>query len=323
MKIKDTLAKWVLGKYANTNRLDGVAQFPDFYESRKEFADAIFLNITDLLTDIISDVTLVLKKGDAMLFAEFKIMFENYGQVILNEMFTTGYAVIGYKETTGFFYMDKTQYTLNAKNEITALGKLKNAEIYVLKSDTYILSGRSDKAMLHGFLSYLDNVLNASNTTTARLGSLIMASPKQLTNSPIASVITNTEKKDAEKEISDEYGSLKKQKQILIWRQAMDFTTINLAGLDAKTIDKARFAVAAICDRFKVPAPQVALIDSTVGGASLSNGGEIREGDLLKYKSFERLLNKTFIKMAKDIDLILDYEIYNKPKQEVTTPSGF
>lgn len=323
MKIKDTLAKWVLGKYANTNRLDGVAQFPDFYESRKEFADAIFLNITDLLTDIISDVTLVLKKGDAMLFAEFKIMFENCGQVILNEMFTTGYAVIGYKETTGFFYMDKTQYTLNAKNEITALGKLKNAEIYVLKSDTYILSGRSDKAMLHGFLSYLDNVLNASNTTTARLGSLIMASPKQSTNSPIASVITNTEKKEAEKEISDEYGSLKKQKQILIWRQAMDFTTINLAGLDAKTIDKARFAVAAICDRFKVPATQVALIDSTVGGSSLSNGGEIREGDLLKYKSFERLLNKTFIKMAKDIDLILDYEIYNKPKQEVTTPSGF
>ena len=323
MKIKDTLAKWVLGKYANTNRLDGVAQFPDFYESKKEFADAIFLNITDLLTDIISDVTLVLKKGDAMLFAEFKIMFENYGQVILNEMFTTGYAVIGYNETTGFFYMDKTQYTLNAKNEITALGKLKNAEIYVLKSDTYILSGRSDKAMLHGFLSYLDNVLNASNTTTARLGSLIMASPKQLTNSPIASVITNTEKKEAEKEISDEYGSLKKQKQILIWRQAMDFTTINLAGLDSKTIDKARFAVSAICDRFKVPATQVALIDSTVGGASLSNGGEIREGDLLKYKSFERLLNKTFIKMAKDIDLILDYEIYNKPKQEVTTPSGF
>ena len=103
----------------------------------------------------------------------------------------------------------------------------------------------------------------------------------------------------------------------------MDFTTVNLAGLDAKTIDKARFAVSAICDRFKVPSNQVSIIESTVGGASLSNGGEIREGDLLKYKSFERLLNKTFIKMAKDIDLTIDYEIYNKPKQAVTTPSGF
>ena len=323
MKIKDTIAKWALGKYANTNRIDGVSQFPDFYESRKEFADAIFLNITDLLTDIVSDVTLTLQKGNTMLFAEFKIMFENYGQIILNEMFSKGYAVIGYKVSTGFFFMDQTQYSLNSKNEIVPLGGFRNSEIYVLKSDTYILTGKSDKAVLHGFLSYLDNVLNASNTTTARLGSLVMASPKQLTNSPIASVITDTEKKEAETEISNEYGSLRKQKQILIWRQAMDFTTINLAGLDAKTIDKARFAVSAICDRFKVPATQVALIDSTVGGASLSNGGEIREGDLLKYKSFERLLNKTFIKMAKNIDLTVDYEIYNKPKQEVTTPSGF
>ena len=98
----------------------------------------------------------------------------------------------------------------------------------------------------------------------------------------------------------------------------MQFTQINLSALDSKTIEKSKFAIQSICDRLKIPANQVSMIEGSTSNG-LSNGGEIREGDLLKYKTFERLLNKTFIRMAKDLDLIVDYTIYNKPT--VSTPA--
>jgi hypothetical protein len=211
--------------------------------------------------------------------------------------------------------LDKTEYTINAKGEVVPNYKYKKSTVYVLKSDSFRMHGKSDKMMLAGFLKYLNNVLNASNTTTARLGSLIMASPKQLTGSPTMTTLTKLEKDEAETEISENYGGLRNQKQILIWKQAMDFTTVNLSGLDSKTIEKSKFAIQAICDRIKVPSNQVSIIDGSSSNG-LSNGGELREGDLLKYKAFERLLNKTLVKMAKDLDLVIDYTIYNKPMRE-------
>ena len=68
-----------------------------------------------------------------------------------------------------------------------------------------------------------------------------------------------------------------------------------------------------IADRLKIPSNQISVIESSTYGNALSNGGEMREGDMLKYKAFERLLNKTFVRMASDLDLKVDYTIYNKP----------
>ena len=144
-----------------------------------------------------------------------------------------------------------------------------------------------------------------------------MASPENVTGSPVMQTITDAEKQQAEQEISEGYGSLKNQKQIQIWKMAMKFTTISLSGIDRQTIEKSKFAIEAICDRLKVPANQVSIIEASSNTNSLSNGGQLREGDILKYKTFERLLNKTFVKMARDLDLQIDYTIYNKPTMQI------
>jgi len=312
-QIQNSIAGWVMGKYSFIGRDNGTTYLHDFNEDRQEFATVIYLNIVELLTEITNDVTLILKRGDVMLFSELNVFFNKYGQEVLNELFTSGFSVIVY-DGSYFKLLTTDEFNVNAKGQVTVTNpNFKNSETYVMKSDTYRMSGRSDKAVLSGFLKYLDNVMNASNTTTARLGTLIMASPKQSAGLPTEAKFTDIEKTSAEKDISENYGSLSTQKQILIWRKAMDFSTINLSALDSKTIDKAKFAIEAICDRLKVPSSQVSMIDASSGSNGLSNGGEIREGDLLKYKAFERLLNKTFIRMANDLDLIVDYEIYNKP----------
>jgi len=313
MKIKDSIAKWILRNYANQGREDGKSFFPDFNEIRQPFAQAIFENIIELLTDLTQDTTLVLRKGDSMLFAEFAELFNTDGQLILNRLFNNGFAVISFNDA-GFKLLDDDQFTTDGNSYVLPTAKkYKGARVYVLKSDTFRETGMSDKKKLSGFLSYLDNVLNASNTTTARLGAMIMACPMSSAGLNTESKITDLEQYRKEVGIGEDYGALKSQRQVMIWPRQMGFTTINLSGLDAKTIDKAKFAITVICDRIKVPSNQIGVIDSA-NTNSLSNGGEMREGDLLKYKSFERLLNKTFVKMANDLDLIVDYEIYNKPE---------
>lgn len=316
MNIKNSIAKWVLKAYSFTGRNDGKSFFPDFYEIRYPFANTIFENIVELLTDLVQDTSLVLKSGDSMMFAEFVQMFSNDGQFILNRLFENGYAVIAYN-VTGFKVLDNDQFTTDTKGRVLITEtKFKNARVYVLQSDTFRATGKSDRQKLSGFLNYLDNIMNASNTTTARLGTMIMASPVTPSGSNTIAKILDTEKEKIEKDISENFGALRSQRQIHIWGQQMAFTTINLAGIDTKTIDKAKFAITVICDRIKVPANQIGVIDSA-NTNSLSNGGEMREGDIMKYKSYERLLNKTFVKMAKDLDLVIDYTIYNKPQMTV------
>lgn len=319
MNIKNSIAKWVLGGYSYIGKPNGKSYLRDFSEVRQEFAQVIFMNIVELLTDIANDVTLVLKKGNSMLFAEFNVFFSDYGQMVLNKLFNKGCAVIAYN-STGFILLEDDEFSTDAKNKVQVNNsRYSNYEIYVMKSDSLVSNGMSDRTFLSGFLKYLDNVLNASNTTTARLGTIIMASPQNVTGSPVMQTITDMEKQQAEDDISKDYGGLKNQRQILIWRQAMNFTTVSLSGLDGKTIEKSKFAIEAICDRLKVPANQVSIIEASSNSNSLSAGGQVREGDLLKYKTFERLLNKTFVKMARDLDLQIDYTIYNKPVTTTTT----
>ena len=152
------------------------------------------MNIVELLTDITNDVTLILKKGNSMLFAEFNVFFSDYGQIVLNKLFNKGYAVIAYN-SAGFILLDDDEYSIDAKNKVQVNGSRYNYEIYVMKSDSFMMNGMSDRSFLSGFLKYLDNVLNASNTTTARLGTIIMASPQNVTGSPVMQTITDAEKK--------------------------------------------------------------------------------------------------------------------------------
>jgi hypothetical protein len=149
---------------------------------------------------------------------------------------------------------------------------------------------------------------------------MIMASPENPAGVNTIKRIDDPERDAIQKHISENYGSLSSQRQIYIWKEQMKFQMINLSGMDSKTIDKAKFAITVICDRIKVPANQIGVIDAS-NTNSLSNGGEMREGDIMKYKSFERLLNKTFVKMAKDLELIIDYDIYNKPQMAVQSPT--
>jgi hypothetical protein len=287
---------------------------------RMNFANVIFYNICDLLTDISAAVEFRYKGGDLQLFAGFKTFFDSWGKYVLNALFKNGFVVIGRRKgDTWFWVLDPSEYTLNTTNGglLKVYPNRDDVEIYVMSSQTMKLEGKSDRDMLQPFLRYLDNVLNGSNTVSERMGTLVVMSPQQASGVPVSTILTEKDKERIEKEIGgndSKYGYLRNQKSMLLLPNAMNIQTINLAGMDNRMQEKVRTAILAICDRIKVPANQVAIIDAN-SSKTLSNGTELREGDLSKYRNFRRLLNVTFYQMAIDLGLDVDYTIENEPKE--------
>lgn len=307
-----------------------------FKLSTHPFADAVYYNGVELLTDLDNDVTWKFGQGRESLAAAFIRFYNKYAKVVHTKYFDNGYVVIvheyvgeGATRTDSFRLAKKTEYHVEVNQEYINITPNKSliddgAELYTMVSPTMETTGQSDKQLLRPFLDYLDNALNASNTITARLGAMVVASPTGTPNT--FGRLNEEEKKAVESEINKEYGALMQQSQFLLLPREMKMEVISLAALDIKTDARVRSAVLAIADRLKVPANQFAMIDADSSKA-LSNGSELVAGDLAKYKSFERLLDATFVRMARDLQLPpsameeidgvptpIYYGIYNKPK---------
>lgn len=281
------------------------------------YGETIYRNIVELLTDLCNDVQWVnLGKKDNLRFAEFKVFFERDGQTALWRCYKQGYAVIGVKQEDNnprFRLFDRDEYhEVSSGDNVYAKSKVEGWETHVIMSEAYRETGHSDYDLCQPFVKFLDNLFNASNTSTEKMGTFIVASPETPSGYPTRVVLNKPEKEELEKQIAKEYGALSKQRHIMLLPQGMNFETISLEGIDRKLAEKVRLCVLAICDRIKVPANQVAIIDAD-SSKTLSNGSELREGDFNKYQSFERLLNRTFMKLAMELGMNVTYNIYNKP----------
>ena len=282
------------------------------------FGETIFLNIAQILTDIYAE--LIWQGVDTAKYRAWSNWANRNGQrILLQLMRGNGYVVVGYesratldgKEDWVFYELPTTEYMVLTDNERTYV-KCNNPEqrFYVLKSPTFEQTGASDHTLCKGYIAMLDAVLNGATTTAERLGAYVVMTPKA---DNFGGVMLKEDKDQLEKELAQEYGMLKKQKQIMLLNRPMDSQVVSLAGVDLRMNDKARIAILAIADRLKVPANQIAIIDANSSKA-LSNGTELREGDTAKYRSFRRLIDATLFDMATELGLQVDYTLENEPK---------
>lgn len=328
MKILDEIKRRIF-RFGEVLTFRSWKPFFDWGLCTHKFASLVWYNICDLLTDLAEDVKLTntAKVNDVELqrmidrkFAAFNAFFYEFGKLILQLLFDEGFVVIGYNTTTNIFWrMQPREYYRISEQDATPVKPYDESVIvYVMKSSTYVMYQKSDRELCKGFLDFIDDVLNGSATVSKRLGAVVVASPKNLTNSPTAIVLTDEQKKKMEKEMRDEYGALSNQSNMMLLPREMSFQTINLAGLDLKMQEKVKTAILALVDRIKIPANQVAFIEAQSSKA-LANGGEIREGDKLKYKSFRRLFERTFADMARYYNIKIEYTIDGEPIDENET----
>jgi hypothetical protein len=315
MHILDEIKKRFLnaGKVLAWNRATPFLH--DWGICRYSFSTLIWYNICDILTDILEDVkisgTNPLQTAEV---ATFRAFVYAWGKSILQKLFDDGFVVIAYDRVfLRFWMLDETEYRRKTEDGVTIIEpKDETLDVYVMKSATFVMYNKSDKDICRGFLSFLDDVLNGSATVSKRLGAVVIASPKNLTNAPTATVLTKEQKMEMEKNMREDYGALSSQSNFMLLPREMAWQVINLAGLDLKMQEKVKTAILAIVDRIKIPANQVAIIDAQ-SNKSLANGGEIREGDKLKYKTFRRLFERTFADMARYYGLQIDYIIDGEP----------
>lgn len=289
------------------------------FEDRRNYGRLVWYNAVELLTDLCADVTFVANSGANLnLFAEFKIFYSGYAEQVLHRYFSRGYAVIGYTKNVGFKLLGESEYKAERNGKVFRyVAKAKDTELYVMRSPVYEEIEMSDKDLARPALELIDNAMNASNTCSARLGTLVVASPSTPNGFPTSIILTKEQKEELERDIASEYGSLSGQKQLMILKRGMNFQVVSLAGVDARTLEKVKLGVCLVADRLKIPANQIALLDAN-SNKTLANGSELREGDFNKYQTFERLLEKTFMQLSRDCGLSITYTIYNKPQRATT-----
>ena len=318
-RLSDYIEQW-RDRYSKSVLVDNSRLYVDTCITQMPFADAMFYNIVDILTDICNDTKFVYRGINSQVFAAFSAFFDTYGQQVMNLLFDNGFAVIKIDRTSGVFLrlLGVGEYITETQGNRVNIKAIDGSEVYVMRSPTFCAVGKSDRQLLKPYLKYLDNVLNGSNTANERMGVLISVSPESVSGAPTQPTLTKWEKDEFEKKLGgdeSEYGILKKQKSVILFPKPMKFQTISLSSIDNKLTERVRMCILAIADRIKVPANQIAIIDSN-NSKSLSNGGELREGDKAKYKSFRRFLNATFWIMARDLGLgDIDYIISGEPQE--------
>ena len=280
-----------------------------------DFATIVFEDICDILVDLVSDTTLELKSGNPQTFKAFDKFFNRDGKRTMVEIFKYGYIVIGYLNQS-FELLDSDDYykTTDGKR-IVFKHRDPNwgGDIIVFEGEHHRIYKKSHEEKLKPFLELLNNVLNASNTITKKLGVSIFATPRTVSGMNTVQKLLPKEVEQLEKSTEKNYGALDTQKIIHFLSDDLRIQVINLAGENVGLQEKLRIAVLAIADKIKIPANQVSLIDANTSKA-FANGSEIMEGDFQKYQSFERLLTSTFVELAKMLQIDITYSIYNKPK---------
>ena len=284
-----------------------------------DFAKVVFENVCDILVDLVADTTLELKSGNQKTFQAFNKFFNRDGKRAMVDIFKYGYIVIGYQKGN-FNLLNSDDYykTTNGKRlEFKHRDPSWKGEIIIFEGEHHRIYDMSHLEKLKPFFELLNNVLNASNTVTKKLGVSIFATPRTVSGMNTVNKLFPPQIEELEKSTEKNYGALDTQKIIHFLSDDLRIEVINLAGQNLGLDEKMKVAVLAIADKIKVPANQIGLIDANTSKA-FANGSEMLAGDFQKYQSFERLLTSTFIELAKMLQIDVTYTIYNKPQIGLT-----
>lgn len=327
MKIANIISKILPRRSSVLVDQYGQGVFGTWYAESKAYSRLIWHNLCSLLLDLVDDVKVELDASQASdkdavyTFSAFKAFFYAWGRIVLQRIKDEGYVVIGW-DGIRFWLMTPTEYSMPSAQDMTIVKPInEGVQAYVMKDSIFQLRGFSSLSLARPWLDFIDDICNGSATVSKRLGAVVIGSPKTYSGAPMPTILTDEQKATIEKDIEEHYGALRNQHQFMLLPKEMAFQVVNLAGLDLKFESKLRQCVLAVADSIPVPSNQVSLIDANSSKA-LSNGGELREGDKAKYKSFRRLFEHTFVQMSLDLGLRINYAIDGEPIDAEVSAEG-
>lgn len=197
-----------------------------------EYAAAIYSGVVDLILSAVKKTDWRLKRGPVGEWGALSVFLRHSADVAVGLMINEG------------------RVPLVKEGELWRFANDGEQADYVLLSSDMRLRGVSTYSLLLPALDYLNNIVNAANTSISRLGVLAVFSPK---SDEYGNTLTAEELKEEESRLQDDYGVLKSQHLIKFFAHSYDLQTINMAGENLQLSDRFTQAVKIICGKLKVP----------------------------------------------------------------------
>ena len=302
-----------------------------FAHSHKNYAEVVFFQFVKMLGNMFSDVELkyAVKGGVySKRFTAFKDWFDKNAFKSWTQLCYKGFIIVGHFDENGREYfrtLNDDEYIINQNIvQVKDLPYLKringnDKDCFFMSSDVYDCFGLSDRAFLDSYLELADKYLNNSDIAIDSNGHLVFCSPEP-ENGHSSTLLSDEEANKWEKQIKDEAKFSDSFLKAHFSNRPMKIQDVDLTNFDTANFEKLVKVMLILAGFFDVPANQIPLLESS-SSRSLTSGGELIAGDLLKYKTFERML-QMFVDCAKFFNLEITYMINNNPNDiEVETPN--
>lgn len=282
------------------------------------YRNVLFFQFVKLIGNLFYDTTLSYSNSSKAFrrdFDAFLTWFDKYAFYTYNYLCFNGFCVIAkISDVSGMYFktLKTNEYVINdydgkVKPQISGV-----TDWYTITSDTFDCFGNSDYSFLFTYLRLAEKYLNNSDLAIDGNGHILFVAP-QAENQHTNTVLTPEQREKWVREMTEE-GKFKDAFVHPYWsNRPIDVRDVDLTNFDTANFDKLIKVMLIVCGHFDLPPSQVPLLQSEASrSGGLSNGGEILAGDLLKYKAFERVLQK-FVLCANHFGLEVDYTIANNP----------
>lgn len=200
----------------------------------QHYARAVYSAIIDKITIPLKGTTWQLQQGSTADFAAFEYFFNHDSAELVARLIHDGVVRL---------HQEKGVITFANGGEL------------VLHSADWAAYGQSTYDIIKSTLDYLDNILNASETSVRRLGRVILMSPE---SDIYGSKMTPEELKSEEDKFQNDYGFLQDQHVIKILNYPYRIQEIDISGDKLNLDTRLQSAVKIICDKLGVPYELVA-----------------------------------------------------------------
>lgn len=120
-------------------------------------------------------------------------------------------------------------------------------------SDDYATLGKSTMDIIKPFVRITDDILNAIETSTKRLGVLVLLTPASDTYGNASRGLTEAEMRKIEQSIQRDYGMLEEQSIVKVLNHELKVDTVNISGQDLKLEDKLCLVIKLLVGKLGIP----------------------------------------------------------------------
>lgn len=283
----------------------------------KSYKDVIFFQFVKMIGVLFNDVELAYSGSGVYRedFDKFANWFNRYAFMTWNFVCLHGFAVVCREyDVRGNFVAFRT-LKINEFDWVDNRIKTKSKNLldpFIMTSDVFDCAGTSDFSFLDSYLSLAEKYLNNSDLAIEGNGHIIMVSPEQ-ENGHSSVLLDEAQREEWEKDFKKSYSNFRDD-----WvnpyfsNRVMRVTDIDLTNFDTANFEKLIKVMLVICGHFDLPANQVPILE-TSASKGMTTGNELRIGDSLKYKTFERILQWFVVDCATFFNIPLTYTINNDP----------